>query len=468
MAGLFALSVDPARYKGPFVEDLFRGTFYQQNRGEKYAGLVVFNNGQMNGDSRRGLFRPTFWGSRGEFCGQAGIGYCGLTPEPLKVMSKFGHWALCFSGNVLNLAELSVELQSDGEVFATNDDIEVIAKFIARGRDFVDGIKIAAKKIKGAFSLLVITSNGIYVAVCPSGRWPLIIGEKEGAVAVAAESGGFKNLGFKIIRDLQPGEIIHINSGKWEQKGIITDGRRQICSFLWVYTARPEAQIAGIPASLVRKRLGAALARRDIVRGFIPHYVISVPDSGRSHAIGYHQEFCRAAMRGRIKRLPFFDELLLRFPYSGRSFTRSTQVKRDEEADLKIVPSGESVDDLLEGFEGLADLWGGNLSELIVAVCEDSIVRGTQLQQKLIPRLKSIGVGQIYVRASNPPLMAYCPWGKTTQQSELLAERFPDMAGRVKHLGVNGLEYNTVADLIQAIGLPREQLCVDCSLPKKE
>lgn len=466
MAGLFGLSMDPIRCKGVFADDFFKGTFYQQNRGEKYAGLAVSNNGQINVQSRRGLFRPSFWQSKGEFSGQAGIGYCGLTPEPLSVMSKFGNWAVCFSGNILNSADISQRLKNQGDVFATNEDVEVVAKLIARGHDFVDGIRILAKEIKGAFSLLVLTRDGIYAAVCPSGRWPLVIGEKEGAVAVASESGGFHNIGFQIAADIQPGEIIYIENGEWSQKGVAaTNGKEQICSFLWVYTSRPEARIAGVSASQVRKRLGSALAERDIANGFIPHIVISVPDSGRSHAIGYHQAFCRALMQGRVPRIPLFDELLLRFPYSGRSFTRSTQEKRDLEADLKIVRSGETAEELLRAFEGL-EVWVKDLSELTVAVCEDSVVRGTQLQQKLVPRLKEAGV-QVHIRASNPELLAYCPWGKTTQQSELLAQRFPLMADRIRHLGVDGLEYNTIEDLVRSVGLPRERLCVDCSLPPK-
>ncbi len=466
MAGLFGLSVDPIRCRDVFSEDLFRGIFYQQNRGEKYAGLAVLNNGQMNVQSRRGLFRSSFWPNKSEFDGQAGIGYCGLAPEPLSAMSKFGDWAVCFSGNVLNSADISQRLKDQGDVFSTGEDIEVVAKLIARGHDIIDGIRIATKEIKGAFSLLLLTGGGIYAAVCPSGRWPLVIGEKEGAVAIASESGGFSNIGFRITADLQPGEIVYIENGKWGQKGVVaTNGREQICSFLWVYTSRPEARVAGVSASQVRKRLGAALAERDIARGFIPHVVVSVPDSGRSHAIGYHQAFCRALMQGRIQKIPFFDELLLRFPYSGRSFTRSTQEKRDREADLKIVRSGETAGELLEAFEGLG-IWDGDLLELRIVVCEDSVVRGTQLQQKLIPRLREIGV-KVYIRASNPPILAYCPWGKTTQQSELLAQRFPLMADRIQHLKVDGLEYNIVEDLVRAIGLPRERLCLDCSLPPR-
>ena len=100
----------------------------------------------------------------------------------------------------------------------------------------------------------------------------------------------------------------------------------------------------GIPASLVRKRLGAALARRDIERGFVPDIVIPVPDSGRFHAIGYHQEFCRQMMAGKIDRIPLYDELLLKYPYAGRSFIPPDQKQRDREARIKLLVSGEDCE----------------------------------------------------------------------------------------------------------------------------
>jgi amidophosphoribosyltransferase len=202
----------------------------------------------------------------------------------------------------------------------------------------------------------------------------------------------------------------------------------------------------GVPDSVVRKRLGAALARRDIEKGFVPDVAIPVPDSGRFHAIGYHQEFCRQMMAGRIQRVPLYDELLLKYPYAGRSFIPQEQALRDREARVKLLASGEDC------------------TGKVVAVCDDSIVRGTQAQTDLVPKLRQTGVAEIHFRISNPELRSHCRWGKTTQKGEVLAGRIPAVADRVKYLGVEGLEYNTVEDLAEAIGRPLESLCVDCSL----
>ncbi len=314
MAGLCALSVNPKIYQGKFLDDLFWLTFYQQHLGEEYAGLSTINQGQIKIRTHRGLFRPTFSQDLRGLEGTEGIGYCGTVREPYFADAKLGKFSLCFSGNIVNLPNLVERFKNLGHTFERGDDIEVIAKLIVQGEDIVDGIKIMSKEIKGAYALFILTEEGIYAARSPSGHWPLVIGEKEGAVIVASESGGFSNCNFVLIRDIEPGEIILVKNGSWIVKDKIPSERIQNCSFVWVYTAFPNGIFEKIPASLVRKRLGAALARRDIQKGFIPDFVIPVPDSGRFHSIGYHQEFCRQMMEGKISRVPFYDECLLKYP----------------------------------------------------------------------------------------------------------------------------------------------------------
>jgi len=465
-AGVFGLSVDPQIYEGTFLQDLFFGTFYHQHLGEAFSGLSTLDGQKINIRTHVGLFRPNFEYNLGGLDGTEGIGYCGSSREPFRTRLRGRSISLCFRGNIINRPKLISQLGDSGHLLERGDDIEIIATLIAQGKTIIDGIKIMNDKIEGAYVLLILTLEGIYAIVSPDSHWPLVVGKKEGAVVVASEPGGFDNIGFKLLRDIEPGQIAFVKGGDFGMKGLLSPATIQICSFLWVYTTFPNAVIRGIPASLVRKRLGASLARRDIEQGFIPHIVCPVPDSGRSHAIGYHSEFLRQMMLGKIKRVPFYDELLLRYSYAGRSFPRGTQEKRDQEAHIKILRSGESLDDLLEFFHDLADFLGISLEELIVALCEDSVVRGTQIRQNLAPKLRSIGVGQIHVRASNPELLSHCPWGKTTKEGETLAERLPRVEDRIRELGVDSLEYNTIEDLVEAIGLPREQLCVDCSLKR--
>lgn len=445
MPGLFAISIDPACYQADFIEDLFFGTFYHQHLGEAYAGLSTAANGEFQIRTHRGLFRVTFGRDLDGMGGTEGIGYCGPGREPYFIDSRFGKLSACFSGNVTNLAALVARYKNAGHVFTRGDDIDVIAKALVEGGDVVGGMQRMVRDVQGAFTLVILSAEGIYAFRSPAGHWPLVIGAKDGAAVVSSESGGFRNLGFRRVRDVEPGEIVLLRNGRWETRARITGAQAQSCSFYWVYTCFPNDVFEDVPASLVRKRLGAALARRDIERGFVPDVVIPVPDSGRFHAIGYHQEFCRQMMAGNVRRVPLYDELLLKYPYAGRSFIPRDRAARDREARIKLLSSGEDC------------------TGKVIAVCDDSIVRGTQTQTELVPKLRAAGVKEIHFRISYPELRSQCHWGKTTSKGELLATRIPAVEDRVKYLGVEGLEYNTLEDVAQAIGRPLDTLCVDCA-----
>jgi len=444
MPGLFALSIDPSRYQAEFTKDLFWGTFYHQHLGEAYSGLSTFREGNFQIRTHRGLFRATFTRDLEGMGGTEGIGYCGGVREPHFTESKLGRLSCCFSGNITNLPELTERFKRFSHTFTRGDDIEVMTDLVAQGSDVVDGLQKMTKDLQGAFCLLILSAEGIYAARCPSGHWPLVLGAKEGAVAAATESGGFRNLGFERVRDVEPGEIVLLKDGRWETKGHMPKCKIQVCSFYWAYTGFANNAFEGLPDSLVRKRLGASLAARDIEAGFIPDVVIPVPDSGRFHAVGYHQEFCRQMMAGKISRMPVYDELLMKYPYAGRSFIPQTKEQRDREARIKLLASGEDC------------------SGKVVAVCDDSIVRGTQTQTDLVPKLRQTGVKEIHFRVSYPELRSHCQWGKTTKKGEVLAGRIPAIEDRIKFLGVEGLRYNTIEDLVRAIGRPIDELCVDC------
>jgi len=448
MPGFIVLSIDSEKYKDDFLDDLFWQTFYQQHLGEDYAGLATYKNGKINIRTHRGLFRPTFSRDMVGLEGTMGIGYCGDNREPILVDSKSGEFVACFSGNIINREELVERYKTLGHSFAWEGvDIEIITKLIAQGDGFVDGIQRMKDEIKGAYSLAMLTREGLYIACDPSGRWPLVIGEKTGAVVATTDPIGFGNLGFDYQRDVEPGEIVLLKNGSAETKGKIPGVKTQICTFVWVYTNFPNAKFKNIPVSAVRKRLGAILARKDIKRGFIPDIVAPVPDSGRFCAIGYHQEYCRQINEKKIDRIPEYDEVLMKYPYAGRSYPRSQQAERDLEAHIKQLGSGEKY-------------FGKT-----VVICDDSIRRGTQTEKNLVPKLRALDIKKIHFRISNPDSLSYCQWGKTIQKGELLAARIPSIKKRIEFLGIDSLEHPTVQELAEAIGLPLETLCVDCDLP---
>ena len=448
MPGFAVLSIDPKKYRDDFLEDLFGLTFYQQHLGEDYAGFASYNGGKINIRTHRGMIRPTFGNDMEGLEGTIGVGYCGDNREPILVDSKLGDFVTCFSGNIINRDELIEKFKASGHSFAWDGvDIEIIAKLIAQGEEYIDGINRMSVEIQGAYSVAVLTTDGIYVFSDPSGRWPLVIGGKNGAVVATTDPCGFANWGFNYKRDLEPGEIILLKDDYFETKGKLLGAKTQICSFVWVYTNFPNAVFKNVAVSAVRKKLGATLAKRDIDRGFIPDIVAPVPDSGRFCTIGYHQEFCRQINERKIGRIPVYDEVLMKYPYSGRSYPKSNQKTRDLEAHIKQMRSGESY------------------SGKKLVVCDDSIRRGTQIERNLVPKLKALGISEVHFRISNPDSFSYCRWGKSIKQGELLAAQIPSIKKRCKFLGINSLEYTTVLELAEAIGLPLETLCIDCDLP---
>jgi amidophosphoribosyltransferase len=330
-------------------------------------------------------------------------------------------------------------------------EIELIANLIAEGKDIVDGIRHMTEQIKGTYTLLILYREKIYAARSPDGHWCLTIGKKEGEVVVASSSAGFCNMGLEIEREVLPGEIISMKDGKWQSEAVLQKTEAQTCSFLSVYTDHPAGMFQGIPISLIRKRLGASLAQKDIEKGFIPDIVIAVRNSGGFHEIGYLQEFCRQVNLGIIKKVPIHDEFLMKYDYAGRSFTPLKKLKRELEAKLKLLISSER-------FQG----------KIVIVVIDDSIVRGNQMVADLVPKLRMLGIEiEIHLRIANPELRSHCAWGKSTKRGECLAVRMPSLEERIEFLGVKSLVYNTIKDLVAAIGLPREQLCIDCSLPPK-
>ena len=195
MPGFFALSTDSHKYKDSFIDDLFWQTFYQQHLGESYAGLATYgSDSKINIRTHRGLFRPNFGGDMVGLEGDLGIGYCGDYREPILVDSKSGEFAACFLGNVINRDDLIEGFKNKGHSFAWGGiDIEILAKIIAQGEGFVAGIQKLNQEIRGAYSLSVLTPEGIYIICDPSGRWPIVLGEKRGAVAATTDPCGFGN-----------------------------------------------------------------------------------------------------------------------------------------------------------------------------------------------------------------------------------------------------------------------------------
>ena len=278
------------------------------------------------------------------------------------------------------------------------NSVEIIAKLINRGETIVDGIVRMQQAVEGSVNLLLMTQEAIYAARDRYGRFPLTVGREirsdgnpPGLVA-ATESSSFPNLGYEQVRSLGPGEIVRLAGGEIVPERPAS-AEKQVCAFMWIYTGYPSSVYEGIGVENARERCGRAMARGDEVEADL---VTGVPDSGVGHAIGYAME----------SGLPFRRPLVKYTPGYGRSYTPPSQDIRDLVATMKL----SAVRDVIKGNR--------------MVVCEDSIVRGTQLKNYTIRKLWDNGAKEIHVRPACPPLMFPCRYASSTRTvSELATHR---------------------------------------------
>ncbi len=447
------------------VETLFYGTDYHSHLGTEYGGLVVLGEGftrQIHNLSQS-QFKSKFHDDYKYMNGNKGIGVISdFDEQPIYLNSKFGPFCIVTSGFVENAEKLADEALSKGISFsevskrAVNTP-ELIAKLINKGTSLADGIEKMFDAIEGSCSLLLLHKDGIYAARDRLGYTPLVIGKRQNSWAVTAETSAFPNTDFKVIKNIEPGEIILINEEGIMQRSSGTPDTNQICAFLWIYTGFPASNYEGINVEIVRERCGRYLARRD--KDIDIDVVSGVPDSGLAHGLGYAMESGKPFRRPLVKYTPGY----------GRSYTPPTQQIRDHIAKMKLIPIKEVIK--------------GNS----IVVCEDSIVRGTQLKNFTIKKLWDCGAEEIHVRPACPPLMFPCRFNLSTRCIDELAARkaIRSLEGRdiedvseytdsgsekykkmvewiAKDIDVTTLRYQAVDDMVKAIGRPREKLCLHC------
>ncbi len=460
MSGIFGVIS-----KDDCINDLFHGTDYHSHMGAERAGLVVLSDRFKQEIHRIGSeqFRGKFVHTLSELNGNQGLGVItGIREsQPLIVGSKMGNFAIVLLGMITNVDEIAKQLQENGHVFSEMSDgkinsVEIAAKIIAQGKDFVEGISRFFDQIKGSASVLILNQDGIYAGRDKNGRTPLAIGVKDNSIAVASETCAFANLGYSIARFLQPGEIDLVSKDGFSilKKG--NPDNLQVCSFLWIYTSFPASCIDGIDVELVRERCGRALARRDDVEA---DYASGVPDSGVGHGLGYSAE----------KGIPFRRPLVKYTPSYGRSYTPVSQQERDYIARMKLI----AIENIIK--------------DQRIVICEDSIVRGTQLKNETIRRLWQSGAKELHIRPACPPLMFPCIYLSSTRSiNELAARRaifalekhdIDDVSEYIDHnsskyqqmvewirkdLGATTLRYQLLDDMVDAIGLPKDRVCLYC------
>jgi amidophosphoribosyltransferase len=459
MSGLFGVAS-----RTRCAEYLLYGTDYHSHLGTQYGGVAVLGD-----DFRRQIhhignsqFKSKFAEDLPRMEGNSGIGVISAFEEqPIYLNSKFGPFCIATDGFIDNAHELARLLLAEGVTFSEVGDgvvnfTELVAKMITKGDSLVDGIERMFRQIDGSVSLMILHRDGIYAARDRLGYFSLAVGEGPDGWAVTSETSAFPNLDIELRKFLRPGEIVLLRRDGLEE---LTPGsaEQQICAFLWIYTGFPASYYEGINVEEVRERSGRALARRD--SDIEADVAAGIPDSGTSHAIGYAME----------SGVPYRRPLVKYTPGYGRSYTPPSQEVRDHVAKMKLVPNKAIID--------------GNR----IVICEDSIVRGTQLKNFTVKKLWAGGAREVHVRPACPPLMFPCRFNLSTRDIHELAarrairalegrdvedlseyldpstEKYAAMVDWIRtDLEVTTLRYQTIDDMIEAIGLPRERLCLYC------
>ncbi|MDI6605632.1 MAG: amidophosphoribosyltransferase [Candidatus Omnitrophota bacterium] len=458
MSGIFAVATKKSCH-----EDLFYGTDYHSHLGTQFAGLAVWKDELIRKihDIRGSQFKAKFYEDYKAMQGHTGIGVISANDEqPVCIHSKFGSFAIVTNGFIDNANELADQLYKKGQSFSEVTDgsvnlTELVAKLIIQGDSIVDGIEQMFSKIRGSCSLFLLNKEGIYAARDRYGYTPLAVGERGGDWAVTTESSAFYNLGFKLRRFIQPGEIIFLDNGGMKPK---RPGRKvnQICAFLWIYTGFPASSYDDINVEMARERCGRCLAKGDKIKADM---AAGIPDSGTAHAVGYAMESKVPYRRPLVKYTPGFD----------RSYTPPSQETRDLIARMKLIPIPEIIKDKS------------------IVFCDDSIVRGTQLKNYTIQKLKDCGAREIHLRIACPPLTFPCKFNFSTRSINELAARRAIRAieGKdikdindylredsakyrkmvewiTRDIGVTSLKYQKLEDMVGAIGVDKEKLCLYC------
>ena len=464
--------------------ELFYGTDYQSHLGTRRGGMATYSKEKGFYRSIHNLentyFRTRFEAELPKFDGTSGIGIISDTDaQPMLFNSHLGRFALVTVAKVNNLEEIAGHLLQENmhlSEFSSGviNPTELIGLLIVKGKDFVEGIENVYRTVKGSCSMLLLTEDGIIAARDAWGRTPIAIGQKEGAMAATSETTAFPNLGYETSYFVGPGEIVKLTPTGMTQLRK-PNKKMQMCSFLWIYYGFPTSTYEGKNVEDVRYETGRVMGEED------PTEVDSVggiPDSGIGMAIGYSAGHKTPYQRGISKYTPTWP----------RSFMPANQNIRNLVAKMKLIPNK----DMLKGKRCL--------------FCDDSIVRGTQLRENT-QVLKELGAKEVHMRIACPPLIYACPFvnfSASKSELELITRRIirdmethsntatmltdsltdkevtiaperikayattdsPEYKAMVaeiaRRLNLDSLKFSKLETIVQAIGLPKCDICTHC------
>jgi len=413
-----------------------------QHRGQESAGIVSAEGDKLHRRAGMGLVSDVVSKDVLEALpGEAAVGHVRYSTagdshagnaQPFLFGHHRGPIAIAHNGNLVNATVVREELESDGSIFQTTSDTEVVLHLAAKSRnqDIVDALAESLNRLRGAYSLVALVPGRLIAVRDPLGFRPLSIGRVDGAWVVASESCAFDLLGAEYVRDVEPGEMVVIDVGGLHSFDPFTSKSRPAsCAFEHVYFSRPDSRVFGQSVQAVRKRLGEQLwneSPADV------DAVIPVPDSGVYAAMGY----------ARASTLPF-EMGLVRNHYIGRTFIQPTQQIRNFGLRIKLNP----VKEILAGRR--------------VALIDDSIVRGTT-SRKIVQLCRDAGAKEVHLRISSPPTLGPCSYGIDTPRVEELIAAQRDVEGMRDYVGADSLNFLSIDGLLKASETRADRVCTAC------
>ncbi|MDL2235175.1 amidophosphoribosyltransferase [Christensenellaceae bacterium OttesenSCG-928-L17] len=433
----------------PSTQDVATYAYYAlyalQHRGQESCGIAVNDDGLINSYRDAGLVNDVFnervlksLGTGQMAVGHVRYGTSGHTPrlnaQPLVVNHIKGRMALAHNGNLTNDAELREELELSGSIFHTTSDSEVIAYVITKERlsapSVEEAISRAMDKLKGAYSLVVMSPSKLIAARDPFGFHPLCIGEKDGGFVFASESCALDSIGATFLRDIQPGEIVIA-----DQQGLrsitthCNTEKTAMCAFEFIYFSRPDSVIDGSSVHIARQRAGAFLALEHPVQADV---VIGVPDSGIDSALGYARQSGIPYGIGFIKN-----------KYVARTFIEPSQARRESKVRIKLNPISATI-------EGKR-----------VVLIDDSLVRGTTCA-RIVRLLREAGATEVHMRSSAPKFLYPCYFGTDIGSQKNLFAYLHDDDEMKRLLDVDTLGFLSVENVHKLADRTELGFCAAC------
>lgn len=418
-------------------DKIYYGLYSMQHRGQESAGIATFTD-KIELHKGMGLVSEVF--SDRYLEGNLGIGHVRYSTtgcseienaQPFVIDYAKGSLAIAHNGNLVNSDYLRSLLKKQGNIFTTTSDTELIAHLITQEHlktdNIVDAVRNSMNRLEGSYALVILQGKKLIAVRDPYGFKPLVLGRSENSYVVASESCALDAISATLIRDVKAGEIVVIDNSLTSYNG--RRSRISHCMFEYVYFARPDSIINGVSIYEVRKDLGAVLSREAPVDADV---VTAVPASGITAAIGYSQ----------ASKIPY-GEGLIKNRYFGRTFIIPEQRDREKGVLIKLNPIKSEIKD----------------KKLVLI--DDSIVRGTTIR-KIIKLLYNSGASEVHVRITCPPIRHPCYYGIDMQTHKEFIAQEKSVEEIREEIGADSLAYMSLDGLVEAIGIPKNMLCLAC------